>query len=119
MGSRYIPGGGTDDKWTVYRYLNSKIATLLARPLVNVSDPMSGFFALSRTLLERCEEISAVGYKIGLEILVKCKPKNLKEVPIYFRTRVLGESKLSIKQQLLYLRHLRRLYIYNWNAGKR
>ncbi len=119
MGSRYIPGGGTDDKWTVYRYLNSKIATLLARPLVNVSDPMSGFFALSRTLLERCEEISAVGYKIGLEILVKCKPKNLKEVPIQFRTRVLGESKLSIKQQLLYLRHLRRLYIYNWNAGKR
>lgn len=119
MGSRYIPGGGTDHKWTVYRYINSKIATLLARPLVNVSDPMSGFFALSRTLLGRCEDISAVGYKIGLEILVKCKPKNLKEVPIQFRTRVLGESKLSIKQQLLYLRHLRRLYIYNWNAGKR
>jgi len=119
MGSRYMPGGGTDDKWTVYRYLNSKIATLLARPLVAVSDPMSGFFALSRTLLERCEDISAVGYKIGLEILVKCKPKNLKEVPIHFRTRVFGESKLSIKQQLLYLCHLRRLYIYNWKAGKR
>ncbi len=119
MGSRYIPGGGTDDKWTVYRYLNSKIATLLARPLVNVSDPMSGFFALSRTLLERCEDISAVGYKIGLEILVKCKPQILKEVPIHFRTRVFGESKLSIKQQLLYLCHLRRLYIYNWKAGKR
>ncbi len=119
MGSRYMPGGGTDDKWTVYRYLNSKIATLLARPLVAVSDPMSGFFALSRKLLERCEDISAVGYKIGLEIIVKCKPQNLKEVPIHFRTRVFGESKLSIKQQLLYLCHLRRLYIYNWKADKR
>ncbi len=119
IGSRYIPGGGTDDKWTVYRYLNSKIATLLARPLVAVSDPMSGYFALPRRLWERCEDISAVGYKIGLEILVKCKPKNLKEVPIHFRTRILGESKLSIKQQLLYLCHLRYLYTYKWKAVKR
>jgi dolichol-phosphate mannosyltransferase len=44
IGSRYIPGGGTDDKWTFYRYLNSKFASLLARPLVALSDPMSGFF---------------------------------------------------------------------------
>ena len=118
IGSRYISGGSTDDKWTVYRYLNSKIATLLARPLVKVSDPMSGFFALSRTLFERCDALSPIGYKIGLEILIKCKPTNLKEVPIYFRNRVYGDSKLSIKQQLLYLRHLRLLYGYRWKSDK-
>ncbi len=118
MGSRYMPGGGTDDKWTVYRYLNSKIATLLARPLVNVSDPMSGFFALPRSLWERCDELSPVGYKIGLEILVKCKPINPKEVPIHFRTRMLGESKLSVKQQTLYLIHLWSLYRHKWTAGR-
>ena len=116
IGSRYIADGGTDDKWTVYRYLNSKIASLLARPLTAVRDPMSGFFALSRTLWERCEDISPVGYKIGLEILVKCKPQNIKEIPIQFRSRVFGESKLSIKQQLLYLSHLRSLFIYKWRS---
>lgn len=116
IGSRYIAGGGTDDKWTVYRYLNSKIASLLARPLTAVKDPMSGFFALSRTLWERCEDISPVGYKIGLEILVKCKPQNIKEIPIQFRSRVFGESKLSIKQQLLYLSHLRSLFVYKWRS---
>jgi len=117
MCSRYISGGGTDDKWTFYRYLNSKFASLLARPLIAVSDPMSGFFALPRTLWERCEDISPIGYKIGLEILVKCNPQNIKEVPIYFRTRKLGKSKLSIKQQFLYLYHLCSLYRFKLMVG--
>lgn len=118
LGSRYILGGGTDDRWTLYRYINSKLASLLAWPLVSVSDPMSGFFALPRTLWERSVDLSPVGYKIGLEIIVKCKPKLLKEIPIHFRTRIYGESKLSIKQQLLYLCHLRSLYFFNMKAGK-
>ena len=119
LGSRYIDGGGTDDKWTVFRFVNSKIATLLAMPLISVSDPMSGFFALTRCLWERCDALSPVGYKVGLELIVKGKPKNMKEVPIYFRTRRLGKSKLSIRQQLLYLCHLSRLYLYKWHAGHR
>jgi len=119
LGSRYISGGDTDDKWTFYRYLNSKFASLLARPLVSVSDPMSGFFALPRYLWERCRDLSPIGYKIGLEIVVKCQPKNIKEVPIYFRTRKLGESKLTIQQQLLYLIHLRSLYRYKFNQRRR
>ena len=117
IGSRYITGGGTDDKWTVYRYLNSKIASQLAMPLVAVSDPMSGFFALPRALWERCEDISPVGYKIGLELLVKCKPQNFIEIPIHFRTRKLGKSKLTIKQQLLYLYHLYSLYRFKLRVG--
>jgi dolichol-phosphate mannosyltransferase len=118
MGSRYIPGGKTDDKWTFYRYLNSQLACLLARPLVAVSDPMSGFFALPRSLWERCKNLSPVGYKIGLEIIVKCKPRTIREVPIYFRTRKLGESKLTIKQQFLYFAHLRSLYRHKFIVEK-
>ena len=117
IGSRYITGGGTDDKWTVYRYLNSKIASLLAMPLVAVNDPMSGFFALSRALWKRCEDISPIGYKIGLEIMVKCKPQNLIEMPIHFHTRKLGKSKLTIKQQILYLYHLYSLYCFKLRVG--
>jgi dolichol-phosphate mannosyltransferase len=119
IGSRYIFGGETDDKWTFYRYLNSKFASLLARPLVALSDPMSGFFALPRSLWTRCRGLSPVGYKIGLEILVKCIPQNIKEVPIYFRTRELGESKLTVKQQFLYLIHLCTLYRYKFTKRKK
>jgi dolichol-phosphate mannosyltransferase len=113
IGSRYIPGGSTDDKWTVYRYINSKVASLLARPLVNISDPMSGFFALPRTVWERGRnKLTPVGYKIGLELIIKCRPNTIKEIPIHFRTRKFGKSKLSFKQQLLYLCHVVSLYIY-------
>src|SRR5215510_13366771 len=46
IGSRYVPGGTTDASWGLFRWLNSKVATLLARPFTSVGDPMSGFFAL-------------------------------------------------------------------------
>src|SRR5205814_3299446 len=32
LGSRYVPGGSTAEKWGVYRKLNSGVSTLLARP---------------------------------------------------------------------------------------
>lgn len=116
LGSRYIPGGGTDDYWTVFRYLNSKFATLLAKPLVNISDPMSGFFALPRHVWERGQGINPVGYKIGLELMVKCRPDSIVEVPIHFKTRRVGKSKLSFRQQLLYLVHVLRLYKYKFKG---
>jgi dolichol-phosphate mannosyltransferase len=118
LGSRYIEGGGMDDFWTLYRYLNSKLASLLAKGLVSVNDPMSGFFALPRLLWEQSKDLSPVGYKIGLELIVKGKPEKLKEVPIHFRTRRIGESKLTFKQQLLYLSHLLSLYRHKWSTNK-
>jgi len=112
FGSRYVEGGGTDHSWGVFRWLNSKVATVLALPLVKMSDPMSGFFVFSRNSLEGCGELNPVGYKIGMEILVKCRMKRIGEVPIQFANRIAGESKLTVKQQLLYLEHLRRLYAF-------
>ena len=119
IGSRYLPGGSTDDRWTVYRLLNSKVASLMALPLVAVSDPMSGFFALRRSLATQGDQLSPVGYKIGLEILIKCRPQTVMEVPIHFRTRIRGQSKLSLHQQLLYLRHISGLYRYAWRGRTR
>jgi dolichol-phosphate mannosyltransferase len=114
LGSRYIPEGSTDDNWTAYRFVNSKVASLLAKPLVAVSDPMSGFFALPRSVFERNIGLSPVGYKIGLEIMIKCEPNPIQEIPIHFRCRKQGQSKLSLKQQLLYLYHLYALYNFIW-----
>jgi dolichol-phosphate mannosyltransferase len=110
LGSRYVQGGTTAEGWGLFRFLNSRVATYLARPLTRVSDPMSGFFALPRAVFERAESPSPLGYKIGLELLVRCRCRAVREIPIHFSNRVRGESKLTLEQQLLYVRHLARLY---------
>jgi dolichol-phosphate mannosyltransferase len=48
IGSRYVEGGSTSDDWGFVRWLNSRVATFLARPLTNARDPMAGFFAFRR-----------------------------------------------------------------------
>jgi dolichol-phosphate mannosyltransferase len=112
IGSRYTEGGSTSDDWGLLRWLNSRVATLLARPFTAARDPMSGFFALHRTTFLAGSRFNPVGYKIGLELLVKCRCERVVEVPIHFEDRQHGQSKLTLKQQLLYLQHLRRLYMF-------
>ncbi len=114
IGSRYVDGGATDDDWGLFRWVNSKVATLLARPLSPASDPMAGFFALHRERFESADKLDPIGYKIGLELMVKAGCRNVREIPIHFRDRLHGESKLSLKEQINYLRHLRRLYDFKW-----
>ncbi len=114
VGSRYVSGGSTDAKWGVFRWLNSKVATLLARGLTSLKDPMAGFFGFPRSIMNEATQLIPVGYKIGLEILVKAKCRSVVEIPIAFAERVKGKSKLSLKQQVLYLQHLRRLYRFRF-----
>ncbi|MBC8309059.1 MAG: glycosyltransferase family 2 protein [Phycisphaerales bacterium] len=109
VGSRYVKGGSTEDGWGVLRWLNSKIATVMARPFTRVLDPMSGFIALSKSTFVQAKELNPVGYKIGLELIVKCQCQNVIEVPIHFSTRQLGESKLTLSVQWQYLQHVIRL----------
>jgi dolichol-phosphate mannosyltransferase len=47
-----------------------------------------------------------------LEIVVKGKYQNIKEIPYIFRDRYKGESKLNWKEHFNYLGHLAKLYIY-------
>ena len=51
VGSRYVAGGEIDQGWSAWRHLNSRLATMLARPLVACKDPLAGFFALDRNTL--------------------------------------------------------------------
>ncbi len=117
IGSRYVAGATTDDTWGLFRWLNSKVATLLAWPLTSAKDPMSGFFAIRRCDFERARDLNPIGYKIALELIVKCGVTEVGEAPIHFADRVHGESKLNLKEQLKYLKHLRRLYMYKY-AGR-
>ncbi len=119
LGSRYIPGGGTTEDWSFLRKVNSWGATLLARPLIRVNDPMSGFFCIRRETLQRAENagLNPIGYKIALEIMIKARCQHIQEVPILFAERQRGTSKLTLRQQLLYLRHLVSLYRFRWPIG--
>jgi dolichol-phosphate mannosyltransferase len=115
LGSRYVPGGTTAHDWTLPRRLNSGLATLLARPFAtSVRDPMSGFFALRRDTFQRARRLAPLGYKIALELICKCRVRRVVEVPIHFGLRTAGRSKLTLKQQAHYLRHLARLYAFTY-----
>ncbi len=113
IGSRYVSGGSTTEDWGWMRWINSKVATLAARPFASVKDPMAGYFALRRQSYESAAHLlDPIGYKIGLEMIVKCNFRNVKEVPIEFCNRTVGESKLNLRQQLNYLTHIKRLGAY-------
>jgi dolichol-phosphate mannosyltransferase len=116
IGSRYVEGGSTDSEWNLFRRLNSRAATWMARPFTRARDPMSGFFAISRERFEQAQDLNPIGYKIGLELIVKGRCEFIKEVPIHFSDRKLGESKLTLAEQLRYIQHLRRLFIYKYGG---
>ncbi len=116
LGSRHAPGGTIAERWGLFRRLNSRVATLLARPFAGrqTTDPMSGFFALRRTTLEGARRLTPLGYKIGLELMCKCRVRRVKEIPIHFTARQHGRSKLTLAQQFRYLEHLSRLYDFTF-----
>ncbi len=110
LGSRYVPGAATDEDWGLLRRLNSWGATLLARPFTSARDPMAGFFAIRRRTYEAADRLDPIGYKIGLELMVKSNCRHVVEVPIRFSQRFKGESKLRLSEHIRYLRHLSRLF---------
>lgn len=108
VGSRYVKGGGVE-VWPWRRRLVSKVATLMARPLTKVKDPMSGLFFLKRSVIEGVK-LHARGYKIGVEILVKGYYMKVCEVPYIFRNRFVGKSKIGAGEYYHYIGSLLRLY---------
>ena len=108
VASRYVPGGGTRG-WSVSRLIMSRLACVMARGLTPVRDATSGFFLIRRDLAGRVR-ISAGGFKICLELLVRGRPKSVLEVPYVFEGRTAGESKMNLKEAAGYLTQLRDLH---------
>src|SRR6266516_1013184 len=94
VGSRYVKGGSTPG-WPLWRRIVSRVAAALAYPLTRVHDSMGGFFAIPRSrLLELAPPTS--GFKIVFETIVHGgRTLRVREIPIAFRNRVRGQSKMS------------------------
>ncbi len=107
LASRYVSGGGTEG-WPFQRRLTSRVASGLARTLVRVHDPLSGYLLMRRQVIEGVE-LDPLGWKIALEVLVRGNYDRVEEVPFTFRDRACGASKLSSKVMLDYLKHVARL----------
>ena len=105
--------GGAIKGWTLKRKFLSSTATGIAkRGLgINVSDPMSGFFAFRKRIIEGLK-FDAIGYKMLLEILVKTKGVKVMEIPYTFTNRMRGSSKLDSSVMLDYVKSVWRFYRY-------
>ena len=115
IASRYVKGGAIEG-WTLKRKTISLGAKLPANVLLaaarKIKAPLSGFFLFRKQIIEGTE-LSPIGYKILLEVLVKGKPARVVEVPYTFKEREKGKSNLTAKEQINYLKHLYRLARYD------
>ena len=121
VASRHVAGGGVS-VWSPIRRLLSRGAQLIGLLLLpevipRVSDPMSGFFLVRRSLLQG-RLLRPVGYKILIELLARCPIGAIAEQPYIFEERQHGTSKVSWRHYRDYLRHLLRLRFYRWGASR-
>ncbi len=112
VGSRNVEGGGVSN-WSVLRRFLSRGAQLLGLLILpgvlgRVTDPMSGYFMLRRSAIAGVA-LSPVGYKILIEVIGRGRVRWVGEVGYVFRERLEGESKVTWRLYLDYLRHLLRL----------
>jgi len=116
VGSRYIKGGSIDEVWPIHRKFISTLSAYLARLILSgrVKDPLSGFIGIRKERYLSGDPANAIGWKIGLELMVKCHCKNIVEIPIIFSERKLGKSKLNMKIGFDYLKQIKQLFIYKY-----
>jgi dolichol-phosphate mannosyltransferase len=113
VASRYTTGGSIRG-WPYKRLLLSRLAAKIAihgLKLCNIRDPISGFFAFPRHIIENIR-FDTYGYKLLLEILVKAQGVRVKEIPYTFIDRKSGESKLDNRVMLDYVKAVWYLYRY-------
>ena len=98
IASRHIEAGGVGE-WQHSRIVISDIASRLGRLVLKakLSDPMSGFFMIKRdAFAEAMRSLSGQGFKILLDLFASSpRPLAFAEVPLNFRPRLHGESKLD------------------------
>jgi dolichol-phosphate mannosyltransferase len=113
-GNRYAWTGGTSGLAGWWRHLVSWACKVLVHALVpssrRLADPLGGLFAVRRSVLEGVR-LQPCGYKILLEVMVRCQPSSVGNVGFNFALRQAGRSKADLREGLLFLRHVGRLAV--------
>ena len=98
IASRHVAEGSLGE-WQKSRVMISDFATRLSRLVIkaDLTDPMSGFFMVERTAFAGAmRSLSGQGFKILLDLFASSpRPLAFAEVPLNFRPRLHGESKLD------------------------
>jgi len=116
VGTRRNEQGMVADDWPLHRRTLSWGATALSwaavPPARELSDPMSGLFAVDAELVDAVrEQLRPTGYKILLELLARCPIEDVDEVGYTFRERAAGGSNLDATEYARFIRHLGRLSV--------
>jgi len=102
LGSRYVDGGGTLN-WGVARRFVSRGGSFYARTIlgIRIRDLTGGFKCFNRRVLEslELEQVKSTGYAFQIELTYRALKKGfrVKEIPIVFEDRRVGQSKMSRK----------------------
>lgn len=112
VGSRYVKGGGMGD-WPLFRQIISRVAVLFGSLLCPAKDVTSGYLLFRREVLEGVT-LDPIGFKIGLEVMVRGRYKTFTEIPYVFTDREKGRSKLGSREVIAYLVQLSRLLAYRY-----
>lgn len=103
VGSRYIPGGSVEDRWSIIRKILSRGGSIYARLILGlrIHDPTGGFKCFRASALRQLDlgRIRSSGYTFQIEMSYACQRAGLrvKEIPIRFVDRERGTSKMSTK----------------------
>jgi dolichol-phosphate mannosyltransferase len=113
-GSRYGQAGRDAGLSGPWRHLVSRSCRALAHALVPSSgpleDPLSGLFALRRSVLDGVR-LRPEGYKILLEVAVRARPAPVSNVGFDFAPRHAGRSKATVREGLVFFKHFGRLVV--------
>ncbi|OAT85828.1 glycosyltransferase [Desulfotomaculum copahuensis] len=111
IASRFVPGGSNGGLSLLRRLVSNAarlIGQLALKDLRRTSDPMSGFFMFKKEVIAGVA-LAPLGWKILAEIMVRGHFQHLAEVPYTFRSRREERSKMNLREQVNYLRHILRL----------
>lgn len=101
IGSRYVKGGSVEG-WEFWRYMLSRYGNLYAQLLTGlpIRDLTAGFYCMRKNLLERfdLDALTSSGYAFQIDLkfhAIHERGARVREIPIHFKQRREGESKLS------------------------
>ncbi|NLG02352.1 MAG: polyprenol monophosphomannose synthase [Clostridia bacterium] len=107
--SRFIPGG-SDGGLGLYRKIVSGVARYIGKILLpclhKITDPTSGLFMFRREVIANDCKLEPIGWKILIEVLALGTYQSVVEIPYKFQARPAGESKLSSKVTIEYLKQV-------------